>query len=390
MGASAPKSQTVTQKTELPAWLEGVTKENLAIADTISKRPYQAYGGQLSAGFTPDQTAAFDAARASVGASAPAFNAAQAAAAGSAFYRPERVRAGNFLSGDVSAYMNPFIENVETAALAREQDALRQGLNTIGDRAIAARAFGGSRQGVAEGVAAAESAKNIGELSAGLRSRGFDAASGLMQNDMTRALQAGMANQSAGLQGAQARAQAALGLGSLAESGQSAALRDAATLEGIGQTQQAREQQLLDEQYARFLEERNYPIEMLNLRLGATTATPYGSTSTQTRSGGGGGGSSFLTGLGTATTAATTAMKLLPMLFGSDERMKTDIEKVGKDKETGLDIYAYRYKGDPKSYPKVVGPMAQDIEKKYPEEVKTVGGRKAVNLGFGPMKRAMT
>ena len=68
--------------------------------------------------------------------------------------------------------------------------------------------------------------------------------------------------------------------------------------------------------------------------------------------------------------------------------MKTDISKVGKDKETGLDLYAYRYKGDPKSYPKVVGPMAQDIEKKYPDQVKDIGGRKAVNLGFGPMRRA--
>jgi len=32
-----------------------------------------------------------------------------------------------------------------------------------------------------------------------------------------------------------------------------------------------------------------------------------------------------------------------------------------------------------------VGPMAQEIEKKYPDQVKKVAGKLAVNLGFGPM-----
>ena len=55
---------------------------------------------------------------------------------------------------------------------------------------------------------------------------------------------------------------------------------------------------------------------------------------------------------------------------------------------SGLDLYAYRYKGDPKTYPKVVGPMAQDIAKKFPDQVREVGGKLSVNLGFGPMKKA--
>jgi Chaperone of endosialidase len=72
---------------------------------------------------------------------------------------------------------------------------------------------------------------------------------------------------------------------------------------------------------------------------------------------------------------------IMKMLFGlSDRRDKTDIEKLGKSEETGLPIYAYRYKGDPKNTPKVVGPMAQDIEKKYPEAVKEVGGHKIVTV----------
>ena len=51
-------------------------------------------------------------------------------------------------------------------------------------------------------------------------------------------------------------------------------------------------------------------------------------------------------------------------------------------------MYAYRYKGDPKTYPKVVGPMAQDIEKKYPEAVTEVAGKKAVDMQFPSMLKA--
>jgi hypothetical protein len=63
----------------------------------------------------------------------------------------------------------------------------------------------------------------------------------------------------------------------------------------------------------------------------------------------------------------------------SDERDKTDIEKLGTDPKTGVDMYAYRYKGDPKNTPKVVGPMAQDMQKKYPGSVREIGGHKVVD-----------
>lgn len=62
----------------------------------------------------------------------------------------------------------------------------------------------------------------------------------------------------------------------------------------------------------------------------------------------------------------------------SDRTEKTDIEKEGKSDITGLDLYSYRYKDDPKTYPKVIGPMAQDIEKKYPGSTKRVGGKLVV------------
>ncbi len=73
----------------------------------------------------------------------------------------------------------------------------------------------------------------------------------------------------------------------------------------------------------------------------------------------------------------TSGLSGIASLF-SDRRMKTDIEKLGKDEPTGLNLYAYRYKKDPKTYPKVVGVIAQDVEKKYPGSTKTINGHLVV------------
>ena len=67
--------------------------------------------------------------------------------------------------------------------------------------------------------------------------------------------------------------------------------------------------------------------------------------------------------------------------FLSDREDKTDIKKLGKDPDTGIPMYSYRYKDDPKSYPKVVGPMADDLEKFLPGITKLISGHQVVKLG---------
>jgi hypothetical protein len=59
----------------------------------------------------------------------------------------------------------------------------------------------------------------------------------------------------------------------------------------------------------------------------------------------------------------------------SDRRAKTDIEKVGK-LDNGLKVYAYRYKD---GGPRHIGVMAQEVEKRKPDAVKTVSGFKMVD-----------
>jgi hypothetical protein len=148
---------------------------------------------------------------------------------------------------------------------------------------------------------------------------------------------------------------------------------DISGLLGAGAQETGSRQKVIDAAMQKFQEAQNYPIEQLNLRLAALGMSPYGKTETGNKTAETEGSTDWATfGLG--------ALKALPGLvgmFSSDRNDKTDIKKL-----TGGDIpmYSYRYKDDPKSYPKVVGPMAQDIEKKYPSAVKKVGKHKVVDL----------
>lgn len=94
------------------------------------------------------------------------------------------------------------------------------------------------------------------------------------------------------------------------------------------------------------------------------------------------GGSNLFGALGSALSGGLN-------LLMSDRREKTDIEKLGIEPETGVPIYAYRYRTDPKSFPKTVGPMAQDIEKRRPDLVAEIGGHKVISGNwFNEMAKA--
>ena len=65
------------------------------------------------------------------------------------------------------------------------------------------------------------------------------------------------------------------------------------------------------------------------------------------------------------------------MFMFSDERVKENIEEVGKLKN-GLNVYSYNYKGDETPQ---IGLLAQEVRKTKPEAVKSFGGILAVNYG---------
>lgn len=316
-------SQKTTTETKLPDWVNKAAQGYLSQAQGASQNLMAPYQGQTVAAMTPQQ-------QQSLGRIGELSNFS---------LTPEAIQ----------GQMNPYIQNVEEAALAQGRKALSQNLNQISDAGIRAGGAFGSRQGILEGVAASEQAMNQANLSAQLRQQGYQQA---VQNTL------------AGQQAALGSAQAGYSAGAL------------------GQQQNQAE---LAAEEARYNAMRGYPLEQLDIIGSALGQTPYGSSQTQRQPltsnpfmGAIGGalafpGNPFLGGmLGGAA----------GLWGGSDPSMKTDIQKVGKDKETGLNMYSYRYKGDPKSYPKVVGPMADEIQKKYPDKVKRIGGKLAVEGNF--------
>ena len=76
-GGSAPaQPSTTTQIQDVPAWEQTYLQNLLGQAQTIAQQPYQQFPGPQIAGFTPDQTASFNAVQNLPGVVAPTQNAA--------------------------------------------------------------------------------------------------------------------------------------------------------------------------------------------------------------------------------------------------------------------------------------------------------------------------
>jgi hypothetical protein len=425
--------QKVTTKTELPKWYEQAAKQLIKQGFSAGDWYGKPYLGQTYAGLTPEQRLAIRKTMGNIGSTNGAYDEAMDATRGIFGYQPDQVKEsfkaqgvnpGSFLRMNVNDYMDPNIKYVEKAALGRLEDQRLQAQNGNADAAITSGAFGGSRQGVVEGVTNAESAKAAGELSANLRSNAYNSATSLMEQELARRAQVGLANQNAdltaqgmGLQGqianqnaganaAQLWLQGANQLGAQATDKQQGFLQSLQAALAGGGMLQANNQGKLNQQIGRYDAIRNYPMQIWNTKLSALSGTQLPTMQTQTTPTSGnwlaGGLGGALTGaslFGAGGALAGTLSPGIGTLLGgglgmllSDRRAKTNIEKVGKDPKTGVPLYAYDYKADVQAArksgrpmpPKRVGPMAQDLEKFKPGSTQRVGGKLVVtNLGFG-------
>jgi hypothetical protein len=124
-------------------------------------------------------------------------------------FTPDSVSSQTLPQGNINDYLNPYIDNVVNASLRTLDKQRANTLNQNADGAIASKALGGSRQALQDAVTNAEFGSKAANLDANLRSQGFSQAQAALQSDQARNLQAQMANQSAGLQGAGVRQNAA-------------------------------------------------------------------------------------------------------------------------------------------------------------------------------------
>jgi len=345
------------------------------------------YGGQAAA--APLQTAA---AQNIAGAQAAA-QPYQGMATGFGLAGARQIAPGGL---NVGAYMSPYTEAVAQPtyqALRQQQEQERQRM--LGEQ-IRGGAFGGDRGRIAQANLAQQQNLATAQALGNIYQQGYGQALGAAQQQQGVALQAEQANRQAqqqaanqflGIgqqafgQGAQAaQQQAALGQQLFGQGAQAAQTQQALGqgLYGIGagvsqglaglgtgaqqaalqggqaqlaagtveqQTQQAQNQAL----YNQFLQQQGYPFQvaqfLANIAMG--TGALSGSTTTTTQ----------------------------PSSFFSDERLKHDIEPIGKTFD-GQDIVRFKYKGEPGTR---IGLVAQDVEKRHPEAVGLAGGYKTVD-----------
>ena len=249
--------------------------------------------------------------------------------------------------------------------IMQQQNALAQ--NQQADAAASANAFGGSRQGIQQGVAQAQGAMNIGQMVAQLNAANFGQAQAAATGDINRTLTADTSNQQANQAKINSDILASQGLTNTGQQMNASNVANYNMLQSAGAGEEMQQQNQINAQMAKFNQAFNYPQQQLGVLESSLGMTPH-DTSTSGQS-------------STATTTPTDWASILSnsaqaagsIYAMSDKSMKTDITKLGKDPDTKLPMYAYRYKGDPKTYPKVVGPMAQDVQKVDPSAVKPMG-----------------
>jgi len=306
-----------------------------------SRTQYNPQTRQQVAGFTNDQTDAFAQVRANQGVATPYIqNAAGLAAQGSSAINGSQIQ----------NYMDPYQQRVI--------DATQQQFNTQNERQLmdvrgdAARrgALGGSGRDVAEALTREAQGNSQNAVIANLYSQGYGQALSAAQGDQARALQG------AGI------------TGQLGMQAQNAAYTDANALYSIGQQQQQLQQQRYDATRLNAQEREALPYQQLQFLSGLTTGLGNASGTTTT-------GQQTTPGPSTGQQIIGGATALAGIF--SDERVKEDIEEVGKTHD-GQTIYRYRYKGDPHVQ---LGLMAQEVEQRNPEAVGSVNGIKTVEYG---------
>lgn len=350
MGLSSSKSKTssktnstATSTPTLPSYLQGPAN---SIYGQIGNLASSGYQGTVNPA-TANQTSAFNGAQ-SLGGLNQGLSDAMSGTRGLMNYNPQSVTAGQLANTDMSAYMNPYTNEVIDRSLSDLERGRQGAISNTQGQATAAGAFGGSRHGVADSLTNREFADSAGSLAANLRNAGWNTALGAAQFDIGNRLGADQFNSQQGLAGANFR------LGAASQLGSQGMAQDANTRANLGtqadlgaQERDINQQNDPQEAYMRFLAQLQslYGINPNSLIQQNQTGQQT-TTGTQTSS------PSGISQIG-------TALQIGANLFPSDRRLKREIVPVGED-ERGNRWYEFEYIWDAPGV-KSFGVMADEV-----------------------------
>ena len=238
---------------EIAPFLKDILGKGQALYKQRMDEGFVPYAGQTLADVTAQQKTAQEGIAGLVGTQKPIFDEAGVL-----------VRQGTekATAEALQPYMNPYQQAVTDIAKRDAQERFEQTtLPSLRKQAIDAGAFGGSRAAMRESQAQDAQARLLADLQA----KGDLAA---FQN----------AQQQFAAQKAR-EAQTAEGLTGLGTAQYGAQLKELGQLEAVGREEQQRQQQLLDESYKRFLQERQFPEQQLGQYQQIVAGVPVGQSS---------------------------------------------------------------------------------------------------------------
>ena len=282
--ATSNNSET---KSTIPSWLSAASQRGVSAATNLLNNPGQAYSGQLTAGLNNDQLAAGDIVRNSVGAYQPYYDSATGLTNYASTSAAPNVHAATFANGlsNIDRYMNPYISNVVDSVNALGQKNLKNALTQTADQAIGAKAFGGSRHGVQEGVATADNNLNTNKLLADLLAGGYTQAANFLGTDITNNLQAQTTNQANANTALDRMLSGANQLSNIGTANQAANNTDLNNLMNFGLLQQTTDQTGLTNNYNEFLRQQELPYKALQAYNQTLGTAPHDTTQNTSTSG---------------------------------------------------------------------------------------------------------
>lgn len=354
--------------TQIPQWMQQAGQQNYAYAQDVAGLPLQQYQGQMVAGVAPQTQQAWNLAASSGNVGGDQYNASTAGDLNALGQTVNPITASQISGQNLSPYMNPYTQSVidTTLPIMQQANALTQ--NQQANAANSANAFGGSKQGVQQGVAQAQGALNIGQMAAQLNQANYAQAQTAAGTDVASQNAAKMANQTAQQNKINSDILASQGLTTTGNSLNQANQQQFNNLMTSGASQSMQAQSEINAQMAKFQQAANYPQQQLGTLLSALGMTPHDTSTT---------GESD-----TTTTTPTDWASILTnglqaganLWKASDEKIKKNITSLGADPLTGVPIKSFNFKGQSASAPKIIGPLAQDVEKATPGVTKRIGG----------------
>jgi len=268
-GKGGGGSSTTTVQQSVPKELVPYIKEVIDQGRNVAALPYQPYGGQRTASFTPEQKAV----QAGVmGLQTPkefkkAMRGAEAtgdlgySTAQRGLNRALNFTPGTFSGNEAAYYADPYQQAVTNIALREAQRSGDIAARNANLQAAAQGNYGAARNALMQSELQRNLSQNLSDIQARGSEAGYQNAQQQFERDRAAAAAAAQLAGQVGTSGLSTSLQSSLGLGQLAGQYQGANLQNLEAKRAIAQQIQDQNQKVLSQRYQDFLSQKGYPKE---------------------------------------------------------------------------------------------------------------------------------